>query len=241
MQGAGGGLLTAPLGSLLLRGEEYAPVTRENRGVDMPGWKSFLAAAVVAMATIGGSALAHEGARTASSCSNLTLNAGTYGGKKTLRLVAIGVSCTKGRHLAEAFYRRAAGGGCGSHNQYCNLTLSGRWKCSFFFATESKETGGAISGCAHTGREKVRLYPTKGQHPSEAQCNRTVEYRPGLFAYIAEYVGMTCTEARNFAIARANHPSPPPSGFVCHDLHVEAGGGAEECVSGSRRIKIDNA
>jgi hypothetical protein len=213
----------------------------DETGVDMLGWKTFLAGAVVAMATVGGSALAHEGARTAGSCPNLTVNAGKYGGKKTLRLVAIGVSCTKGRHLAEAFYRKAAGGGCESHGVHCDLSFPGRWNCGFFFATETKETGGAISGCFHTSREKLRLYPTKGRRPSKAPCNRNVEYRPGLFAAIAEYVGMTCAEARNFVLARANPPHRVPPGFVCHDLHVEAGGGAEECLSGSRRIKIEYA
>jgi hypothetical protein len=138
----------------------------DETGVDMLGWKTFLAGAVVAMATVGGSALAHEGARTARSCPNLTVNAGKYGGKKTLRLVAIGVSCTKGRHLAEAFYRKAAGGGCKSHGVHCDLSFPGRWNCGFFFATETKETGGAISGCFHTRREKIRLYPTKGRRPS---------------------------------------------------------------------------
>jgi hypothetical protein len=68
-----------------------------------------------------------------------------------------------------------------------------------------------------------------------------VEYRPGLWAAIPEYVGMTCTEARNFVVAIANPPHRVSPGFVCHDLHAQGGGGAEECVSGSRSIKIEFA
>jgi hypothetical protein len=207
-----------------------------NRGVDVPRWKTFLVGAVVAVATIGGSALAHDGARTASSCPNLTVNAGSYGGKQALRLVAIGVSCAKGRHLAEGFYRKVASGACKTGGAHCNLQFPGSWDCSMFFAAERNETGGAISGCARTEREKIRLYPTK-RHPSKATCNRDVEYSPGLFAF-ARAVGMTCIEARNFVLSRANPPHRVPPGFACHDLHAQGGGGEEECVSGSRRIKI---
>ena len=222
------------------RGDGICSVDSRTGGWTVPRWKTFLVGAVVAAATIGGSALAHDGARTASSCPNLTVNAGSYGGKKTLRLVAIGVSCTKGRHLAEGFYRKVANGACKTGGAHCNLQFPGSWDCSMFFAAERKETGGAISGCARTEGEKIRLYPAK-RHPSKATCNRTVEYSPGLFAYIAEYAGMTCAEARTFVFASSNPPHRIPPGFVCHDLHVQAGGGAYECVAGSRRIKIQNA
>jgi hypothetical protein len=143
------------------------------------------------------------------------------------RIKAHGVTCRTARSVVHDFATKGVFWHFVGTNHGNGYSPVDGWRCTLFQGyTDCTRHGKWISGTPL---------------PPKASCNRSVEYRPGLFAYIAEYVGMTCTEARNFAIARANHPSPPPSGFVCHDLHAEAGGGAEECVSGSRRIKIDNA
>lgn len=204
---------------------------------------SFLLVGVIlalALIATGAPASAERG-RAASVCSKLTVNAGRYGGKQTVRVVLIGrVSCAHAHGLVGSFYHMVASGRCeGAH---CNVRLPGGWDCSFFSAAESRETGGAISGCFHTSREKIRLYPTKGEHAPKASCNRVVEYRPGLFSDITEYVGMSCAEARNVVLTHNLSGDGTVPGFECRaDPHVQVAGGGAECVSRSARVKWTNA
>jgi hypothetical protein len=156
----------------------------------------------VTVATVSAPSVAQaaDGGRGAAACSNLTVNAGKYGGKQTLRFALKGhVSCSEAHHVVEAFYRKAAANRCGFHNMYCNLQFSGGWDCSFFFATESKETGGAIAGCARSARDKVRLY-TAGHisaRSASRSCGTTHLIQGGSGARVTIVRGsFSCAEAR---------------------------------------------
>lgn len=109
-----------------------------------------------ALGAMGPSGEASASAR----CSTVKVNPGAhYGGRQKLRVATVGrVSCAKARHLTRAFYHGVKAGKCGRLNNYCGQELAGGWSCSFFFAAESQETGGAIAGCARRA-DRVRIYP----------------------------------------------------------------------------------
>ena len=77
-----------------------------------------------------------------------------------MRIVALGrVSCGEARDLARVYFARMAAGRCGRLNNFCDLTLPKGWSCSIFFAAESREAGGASSGCFRAATAaKVRFY-----------------------------------------------------------------------------------
>ena len=116
-------------------------------------------AAIVSLALMPtGASASNRGGRVVTACSNVTVNGGKYGGKVTLRFGLIGsVSCNEAHRVVRAYYRKVAAGQCGAQNNFCNLQFSGGWDCGFFFATESKETGGAVAGCARASAS-IRLY-----------------------------------------------------------------------------------
>jgi hypothetical protein len=102
-----------------------------------------------------------ERATTASSCGNLSVNAGRYGGRQALRVIVLGRdNCSEATRVTRAFFGKMATNQCGRLNNFCDLTFPGGWSCSIFFAAESRETGGASARCYQTKTAtKVRLYP----------------------------------------------------------------------------------
>jgi hypothetical protein len=213
-------------------------------------------AVIVVFVCASASASTSQTARSTASCSILSLNAGkSHGGRHSLRLVAIGVSCAETKSLVESFYRKVAGGHCGRNNMYCNLQFPGKWDCGFFFATESKATGGAIAGCFRTTREKLRLFPVGGKASAVAaavpatlatsgrSCGSTpLQVQPRTSVRVTIIRGsLSCARAR--AVARlygsrgiSSHSFPArslgytvfPGGWVCGALSR----GNAECVRG---------
>jgi hypothetical protein len=96
--------------------------------------------------------------RAASACPNATVNGGKDVGNLTLRFVLLGsVSCDEAHRLIRAFFSHAATGPC--EGTLCLTAFPGSWTCGYFFAAESKETGGAIAGCYQTTTGvRVRVY-----------------------------------------------------------------------------------
>jgi hypothetical protein len=174
---------------------------------------------LLAASMLGATTSASTSAKASASC-------GTVQTKQmgALHVIADRVSCATARKVIRDFGFKGVFWHFVGRNHGEGYSPVDGWRCTLFQGH---------AGCSR-GRAVIKGEPP----PLQTSCNRQVEYSPGLFAGIAEYVGMTCTEARNFVIALANPPHRVSPGFVCHDLHVEAGGGAEECVSGSRRIKI---
>jgi hypothetical protein len=130
---------------------------------------------VVALALmVTGASATNGGGRVATACSNVTVNGGRYVGKLTLRFGLIGrVSCNEAHSVVRAYYRKMAAGRCGAQNNFCNLQFIGGWDCSIFFAAETKETGGAIAGCARPGA-KIRLY--KAARPTGTHTTHLREF-----------------------------------------------------------------
>jgi hypothetical protein len=97
-------------------------------------------------------------ARITTACPNLTVYAGKVVGTVNLRFELIGaVSCQEARRLIAEFFKRAVAGRC--EGTACLVQLPKGWSCSYFFATESKETGGALAGCAQAAAgAKIRVY-----------------------------------------------------------------------------------
>lgn len=85
-------------------------------------------------------------ARSAEACSNASVYGGSFVGTLTLRFELLGaVSCETAHELINAFFARAVTGPC--EGTTCITELPGGWTCSYFFAAESQETGGALAGC----------------------------------------------------------------------------------------------
>lgn len=134
---------------------------------------------VVALAVIPAGSPSASG-RVAKACPNQAVNGGKVLGRETLRVVVIGrVSCREAHRRVSAYFHQMAAGGCGKLNNFCDLSFPGGWACSIFFAAESRETGGAIAGCAHN-HARIRLYRTNGKPgPPSAPSNPT-EFRARL-------------------------------------------------------------
>jgi hypothetical protein len=130
--------------------------------------RSRLSVAVLAIAfaiTLATSAPAAHGsgrrlgaARLATACPNLSVYAGKVTGTLNLRFQLNGaVSCQEAHRLIAEFFKRAVAGRC--EGTVCLVQLPKGWSCSYFFATESKETGGALAGCARAATgAKIRVY-----------------------------------------------------------------------------------
>jgi hypothetical protein len=70
------------------------------------------------------------------------------------------VSCSKGHRLMRWYYGRILDPkACVSRGTTCILDYPGGWACSVFFATEVKQTGGSVGGCARDGNHKVAVRP----------------------------------------------------------------------------------
>lgn len=115
--------------------------------------------AALTIGLIGISAVPAAAHITTAACAKEKVNGGKYLGQLTLRFGLVGrVSCAEAHHLARTYFHKFATGQCGQQNNFCDLTFKG-WSCSFFFATEAQQTGGAKAGCARQqGRAKVRFY-----------------------------------------------------------------------------------
>lgn len=96
--------------------------------------------------------------RIATGCPNLSVYTGKVAGRLDLRFQLKGaVSCQEAHRLIAEFFKRAIAGQC--EGTVCLVQLPKGWSCSYFFATESKETGGALAGCAQaTTGAKIRVY-----------------------------------------------------------------------------------
>ena len=187
---------------------------------------AMLAAAAVAAAagtSLGALGIA-SAATTARSCSTLTLNAGRYGGVQAVRVVTLGrVSCGEGLHLAKVYWGKLAANRCGRVNNFCNLNLPGGWSCGMFFATESKEAGGASAGCFRASNgAKVRFYATAAHaavasRAHAADASWTVVPTPGapgavesLLTSVSCVSASSCMAVGNSDDAHPTLDSPQP-------------------------------
>ncbi len=85
----------------------------------------------------------------AAGCGNVTVNAGQYVGKLTVRAKRKGnVSCAKVRSLTRAYFRRMAAGKCGRNNNFCWINVNRNWVCGIYSYGLSQERGGAMAFCA---------------------------------------------------------------------------------------------
>jgi hypothetical protein len=102
-------------------------------------------------------------AKSKAGCPPVHLN-GRQGGE-TVRFRRIGhVSCATAHRLARDYFHKIATGQCGQLNNFCDLTIRG-WACSIFFATESRQAGGASAGCSQErGGAKVRFFTSRAHH-----------------------------------------------------------------------------
>jgi hypothetical protein len=157
---------------------------------------------VVALALLASGARATGGGRSASACSNETVNGGKYVGKLTLRFVLLGnVSCKEAHRLIRAYYRRVKTGPC--EGNQCIVKFAGGWTCSFFNASESKETGGTIAGCIRSATGvRIRVYkelgsksPGPAANTAKASASCGTENTEGGPAHIVAS-GVSCTRAR---------------------------------------------
>lgn len=162
-------------------------------------------------------------------------NCGTY---KSLRvkLYVRNVSCSTAQRIVSAYFH---GPGHALPGIY-RVRGYPSWKCS---------SGNRSGSCALHGHFGANVPEIEFSYlisatplPPKAPCNRSVEYRPGLFAYITEYVGVSCAEARNIVLTHFRAGDHVVPGFECRaDPSVQVAGGGVECVSGSRRVKWTNA